>query len=594
MSEHIEDHTGLDRDGYRRLVRAAATPREEIVVRLAGEAGLRPTDIAALTPGDIESRDWDGTTYFFARVGSGEDGRLAYLPADLASTLQTYVAESGRGSVEPILDISSRRIQMLVREVADRATADTNGREPGAVSSRDLRRFHARSLLDRGIDPRVVSETTAWSRLETLAESSTPCDMATIMRSFADVDSVEAAGAAGGDSDVRHSPLDADGGRLAVLVDHIVELGLALTDASTRETIEQQACDTLATVYEYAWIARESSNDGIVVRRRSPAGPADNQDGDLALPPNPVRRVTETGEPVVEDRDRRAPDGECRPGARVLVPLVHGDTPYGVLAVGVRDDPAAVSARERRLLSDVGRRLGQAIAAVERRRLLLADTVLRLSFRCTDTQAMFVRLSSALDCTFSLSDFVPGDNGSFLAFVWLEGADPDSVVERTTGMEAVDSARVIRDTDDGALVEFVLTDGSPALTLVERGGSLTELTASAGRGTLTAEFVPDVDVRDVVQSVVRAFPDTEIITKREVERSVQTDTEFRQALDDILTDKQRSALRAAHRSGYFDWPRESTAEELAESLGVSSPTFHNHLRRAQGKLLSTYLGDGDW
>lgn len=593
MSEESVEPVGLDRVGYRRLVRAAATERQEIVVRLAGEAGLRPAEIAGLAPGDVESRDHDGTTHFFVHVGSGEDRRLAYLPSDLASTLRSYVSASDRGDDEPVVDVSPRRIQMIVREAAENATADSGLLGSEAVSSRELRRFHARSLLDRGINPRVVSEITAWSRLETLAGSFAPPDAETIMRSLEGVDSGRPDGAAYRDPDVRQSFPVEEGGRLADLVDHVVDLGVALADASTRETIEHEACETLATVYEYAWIASESSNDGIEVRKRSPAGSTRDRDGGPAPPDGTFWEVSETGEPVVEDEDRRTDDGTWRPGVRVVVPIEHADTPYGVLAVGVHDYPEAVTERERRLLSDLGRRLGQAIAAVERRRLLLADAVLRLSFRCTDDRALFVRLSSALDCTFTLTGIVPGDNGSLLAFVWLEGAGPDDVFDRATSMEAVDSARLIRSGEDGSLVEFVVTDSSPALTLVECGGSLTELTASSGRGTLTAEFVPDVDVREVVQSVVGAFPESEMITKREVERSVQTDTEFRQALDDTLTDKQRSALRAAHLSGYFDWPRGSTAEELAESLGISSPTFHNHLRRAQGKLLSTYLGDGE-
>lgn len=37
--------------------------------------------------------------------------------------------------------------------------------------------------------------------------------------------------------------------------------------------------------------------------------------------------------------------------------------------------------------------------------------------------------------------------------------------------------------------------------------------------------------------------------------------------------------------GYFDWPRTSTGEEIVEMLGVSAPTFVQHLRTAQRNLL---------
>ena len=51
------------------------------------------------------------------------------------------------------------------------------------------------------------------------------------------------------------------------------------------------------------------------------------------------------------------------------------------------------------------------------------------------------------------------------------------------------------------------------------------------------------------------------------------------------------ALRAAYFAGYYEWPRRSTAEEIADSMGVSSPTLHNHLRKAQQKLLVAFLDE---
>jgi predicted DNA binding protein len=41
-----------------------------------------------------------------------------------------------------------------------------------------------------------------------------------------------------------------------------------------------------------------------------------------------------------------------------------------------------------------------------------------------------------------------------------------------------------------------------------------------------------------------------------------------------FTAKQRTALKLSHKGGFFDWPRDSTGEEIAELMGVSAPTFH--------------------
>jgi predicted DNA binding protein len=43
--------------------------------------------------------------------------------------------------------------------------------------------------------------------------------------------------------------------------------------------------------------------------------------------------------------------------------------------------------------------------------------------------------------------------------------------------------------------------------------------------------------------------------------------------------------------GYFEWPRDSTIEELAENMGIAGSTFHHHLRHAQRKLAQAVF---DW
>lgn len=62
-------------------------------------------------------------------------------------------------------------------------------------------------------------------------------------------------------------------------------------------------------------------------------------------------------------------------------------------------------------------------------------------------------------------------------------------------------------------------------------------------------------------------------------------------LDIDLTDRQRAAVEAAYFSGFFEWPRDSSGEEVAESLDITSPTFHQHVRAAENKVF-TALFDG--
>lgn len=68
--------------------------------------------------------------------------------------------------------------------------------------------------------------------------------------------------------------------------------------------------------------------------------------------------------------------------------------------------------------------------------------------------------------------------------------------------------------------------------------------------------------------------------------------EFRAGADSPLTDRQREVVTEALTRGYYDWPREITNEGLAEQLGISRATLHEHLRKAEHALLSAALGDG--
>ena len=56
----------------------------------------------------------------------------------------------------------------------------------------------------------------------------------------------------------------------------------------------------------------------------------------------------------------------------------------------------------------------------------------------------------------------------------------------------------------------------------------------------------------------------------------------------ILTEVQERALLIALKSGFFDYPRKVTLEELARSIGVSPSTLSEILRRGLKRLVEYY------
>lgn len=58
-----------------------------------------------------------------------------------------------------------------------------------------------------------------------------------------------------------------------------------------------------------------------------------------------------------------------------------------------------------------------------------------------------------------------------------------------------------------------------------------------------------------------------------------------------LTEEQYEALRLAFERGYYDEPRETNLEELAEELGISRPSFSARLKRGYRNLLTATIVD---
>ena len=56
-----------------------------------------------------------------------------------------------------------------------------------------------------------------------------------------------------------------------------------------------------------------------------------------------------------------------------------------------------------------------------------------------------------------------------------------------------------------------------------------------------------------------------------------------------LTDRQREVIQTAYEMGYFDHPKGANAGQVAESLGIATSTFSEHLSAAQSKILDGVL-----
>ena len=58
-----------------------------------------------------------------------------------------------------------------------------------------------------------------------------------------------------------------------------------------------------------------------------------------------------------------------------------------------------------------------------------------------------------------------------------------------------------------------------------------------------------------------------------------------------LSSRQLEVIQTALEAGYFDWPRGAEAADIAAALDITHPTFLEHLRKAEKKLLTQALSN---
>lgn len=582
----------LEPGAYRDLRRASETYREELVLRLGAEVGLRPAEITRIQPQDTRIHEYNGRDHHFLAVPDGNGGsRLAYLPEAVEHDLRQFAQATGVGDDERYVPVTARRVQMLVSELADRAADRTGDDRFQQVSSRTLRRYFAKQLLaEEQVDPRIVQSVGGWERIESLApylDDPTLDDIAAAFEQATVSDRQEGAAADETAPDMSESvSLD----RFDTLIEGLRRVGEGLTTASTREEVERTTCEQLVEVgcYQFAWFGQRA---GEHLRVTAQAGiDAEAFDGltgtdgavGRALSDGTVRVTT-----AVDSDDGFATWQEYGSDAGAVIPVTDSEQTYGVLGIGA-DATDAITDRERTLLTDLGKRVGQAITAAEQRKFLLADTAIELSFECRDTDSFFATASARHDCSLSMDGVVPGEEQSLLYFVTLADAKPDAFLEWAPTTAAITDARLVRDYGDESLVELVVDGPDISSALVQHGATIREMHAEAGVQEVVGEVPADSDVRTLVDEILARFPETDLLTKREREQPTESLTAFRSSLRENLTEKQAAVLQAAYHAGYFEWPRGSTAEELAAAIGITSPTLHNHLRRAQQKLLTAF------
>ena len=390
--------------------------------------------------------------------------------------------------------------------------------------------------------------------------------------------------------------------RATRLMESLRDLNRTLVRGTSTRAVFEAACERLAELpgFDFVWIGERHAATGRLERVADAgegrgyldaAGVLDDEAVD-----EPASVAAREGEVVsvanVADDVRGAPwrsAALARDLRSVLaVPLEYEGVGYGVLAV-YADRPRAFDAQVESVLAEFGETLAYARNALERRAVLAGRPAVVLTFEVDDEACALLALARATGATVAYQGPATDPERRGSLFARFEGVEPAATVEALEASSRVASARIVREGADECVVALDLSESVLGSRLANHGLVLRSMTARADVARFEVEAYSPSAARlapDVVGSI---HPAATVVAKRQVGDGQEGPTTGTDLLDG-LTARQREVLLAAYHAGYFEEPREVSGGELAERLGVSSPTFHHHLRRAHERLLSAILG----
>ncbi len=380
-----------------------------------------------------------------------------------------------------------------------------------------------------------------------------------------------------------------------------------VVDSESRGEIERYVCERIVGADDivFAWLGVAEGAGRDITPVASGGEHADYLD-DITVTTDgtetargPAGRAAETDEVQVVNDIADDPDFEpwreaaLERGFRsaAAIPLSYRDRLYGVLTIYAGHEDA-FPAEVQQVLARLGQNLANALNALERRDALITDLQTEVEFLVRDDEFFVAQAATETGATLHLDGLVERSEGGYLAYFSVEDGDAEAVADVAPAGNATE-ASVVRTDDDGGLVSVVLTEVHLSNVLATHGAELVSVAGTPDGIQVITRLPRSVDTRTVVEAVSDAFDGVEFRAKRTREPTDGTGDREDPGINFDLTDRQREALESALHAGYFDWPRRSTGEAVAESMGITAPTFQEHLRSAQQKLLHQVLDAGD-
>lgn len=375
----------------------------------------------------------------------------------------------------------------------------------------------------------------------------------------------------------------------------IREIDQGLVSATSRNEINEAVCESLVQVdtYSLVWISDLDPVTGELVPRTwagdergfldSVRFTEDEGPAGTAVSTREQQVIDDILESSAFDTWRReALDRGYR--SLVSTPITFDQTAHGVIEVyGTR--PNAFNDKEQNVLEELGRTIGHAISALQVQEALTAESKIEVELELRSESEPFSRLAMEVCKEVELRSVLPQDEGSYLVFFAVEDVAPDTVLAAVSSVSGLSSPAHIKkqESNHEFKVRLDRTDLVPKIT--RHGGTLHRIRAEDQTTTVMIRLPQSTKVRSFVTTISETYQDVELLARRDRPSDIPDTHSLYDRIHHRLTDRQREVLRVAYFAGYFEWPRTTDGNEVADLLDIAQPTFSEHFRTGLKNLL---------
>ena len=394
---------------------------------------------------------------------------------------------------------------------------------------------------------------------------------------------------------------------LAEVHETVQEVAHLVIESPTRAEIEQVVCDQFdaAETYTGVWVGRLDQT-GATVRPSTAGGGGDDGavvdcegcaipvESDAPTISGPIAAAIETGEPQLVHTSPTDPIYQQwsqstpvrhRPG--IVVPIRYEGHLYGVMVVYT--DREGFEPREQATLGRLGGSIGHAINSIERKRALVGGRATEVVVRSAALAEPFLAAADDEAITISIDRVLTLRGGRSLIYYTVEGIDPDRFGDLIQELTDGTGVRLLEGDGTRSRLELSTETETIHSLVARRGGRITEAALREESFEITIRIPVGTEVRPVLDAARTIYPDLTLVSQTTVTPPSRTPADAFARLAEGLTDRQRETLEVGYYAGFFEWPRETSGDELADLMGVTPATVHHHLRHGQQKLLAAFF-----